>query len=230
MFGPMPLSPVSPSRRAVTLLAAAAVHVLVIAGAARLTVAAPAPATALSPDTAIIYVDRDIPRESEREGGTEVDLPGPLPSPRDAPGVPVLPVELGLADLPHPAIPDARRFAVGTGSGLSDLVGSGGSPGAVPGSADVDEPPALFEPGRADYPPGLEAAGVSGSVRVRFVVDSTGRVRDGSVEVLSATHPVFADAARRAVADSRFRPGRHRGRKVPVLVEQVVSFRASDAD
>lgn len=230
MFGPMPLSPVNPSRRAVTLLAAAAVHVLVIASVARLTEAAPAPSTVVSPDTAIIYVDADRPPESGGGGGIAADVPQPSPSDVEVSGVPALTLELGLADLPSLASPDARRFAVGTRSGLSDWVGSGTVPGAVPGAMDVDEPPALIRPGRSDYPPALEAAGVSGSVRVRFVVDSTGRVRDGSVEVLSATHPVFAEAARRAVADGHFRPGRHRGRKVPVLVEQVVSFRASDTD
>jgi protein TonB len=225
MFGPMPLSQVSLPRRAVTLLAAAAVHLLVIAGAARLTVAAPAPVTVLSPDTAIIYVDSDIPGEGEQEGGTGADLPGLLPSLVDAPDAPALPVESGLVDFPRPGLPDPRRFAAGTGSAVSDRTGS-----AIPGAVDVDEPPALVRPGQADYPPALEAAGVSGSVRVRFVVDSTGWVRDGSVEVLSATHPVFADAARRAVAGSRFRPGRHGGRAVAVLVEQVVSFRSGDPD
>lgn len=230
MFGPMPQSPEHPARRAVTLLAAVAVHVLVMAGAARLTVAAPAPATALSPDTTAIYVDTDHPRESEAGGGGTMGLPGPPPFPVEVPDLCALPTNHRIAGLPSLPIADARRFAVGTGSGLSDWAGPSTVTGVVPAAAEVDEPPALIRPGRAEYPPALEAAGVNGAVRIRFVVDSTGLVRDGSVEVLSATHPGFEDAARRAVAQGRFRPGRHRGRAVAVLVEQLVSFRAGDSD
>ncbi len=230
MFGPMPLSSVDPSRRAVTLLAAVAVHALVITGAARLTVAAPAPATALSPDTAVIYVDTDQSPASEAEGGATTDLPGKPPSPVELTDLPALPADPSPANLPSLPLADARRFAVGTGTWLSGRAESSTGTGAVPGAVEVDEPPALVQSGQAEYPPALEAAGVNGAVRVRFVVDSTGLVRDGSVEVLSATHPAFAGPARGAVANSRFRPGRHRGRAVPVLVEQVVSFRLGDSD
>jgi TonB family protein len=228
MFGPMPLSPVDPARRAVTLLAAAAVHVLLMAGAARLTMAAPVPATA--PDTTVIYVATDQPPASEAGGGGTTDRPGPPPFPVGLPDLPALPADASLAGVPSLPIVDARRFALGTGSGPSDWSSSSTATGAVPGTMEVDEPPALVRSGRADYPTALEAAGVGGTVRLRFVVDTTGLVRDGSVEILSATHPSFADAARRAVADSRFRPGRHRWRPVAVLVEQVVSFRAGDLE
>lgn len=82
------------------------------------------------------------------------------------------------------------------------------------------------EPARVDtaklqspaYPDSLFAFGVNGEAVLEFVVDTTGEVRENSVGVVSATHPAFGEAARRALLASRFVPARLRGRKVPQLV------------
>lgn len=56
----------------------------------------------------------------------------------------------------------------------------------------------------AEYPAEMIRAGVVGFVRLSCAVESDGRVRD--VEVLEATSPGFAPAAKAAVAAWRFQP------------------------
>ena len=90
----------------------------------------------------------------------------------------------------------------------------------------VEQPP---RPNPRNIPPRyadmLLQAGVSGTVRVRFVVDTTGHVRsDPRMEVLAATHDMFAFAVQEAVRRWSFEPGRRAGRPVAVQFEQVFEF------
>jgi TonB family protein len=78
---------------------------------------------------------------------------------------------------------------------------------------------------KPEYPPSLAAAYVEGTLQVRFVVDSTGRVRDKSVEFPRRAHPLFVDAVRRALLRSRYLPAEVDGRRVPQLVSQEFVFR-----
>jgi protein TonB len=75
------------------------------------------------------------------------------------------------------------------------------------------------------YPPSLEQAGIEGQVAMRFVVDASGRVESGSIEVISSPRPEFAEAVRRAILATRYRPAEAGGRKVRQLVEQMFAFR-----
>lgn len=78
--------------------------------------------------------------------------------------------------------------------------------------------------GVPSYPEALRAAGVSGEVRLQFVVDTTGRANLGSVKVQSATNDLFAASARAAVPRMRFYPAEIGGRKVKQLVELPLTF------
>lgn len=55
---------------------------------------------------------------------------------------------------------------------------------------------------QAAYPPLLRDAGVTGTAVLRFRVDSRGV--PGEAEVVRASHPAFADAAKRALREARF--------------------------
>ena len=79
------------------------------------------------------------------------------------------------------------------------------------------------------YPDSLYGAGVEGGVIVEFVVDTTGRVEEKTVGVVSASHPRFADAVLRAVPRSRFRPARRAGQPVRQLVQQPFRFRIEES-
>ena len=58
----------------------------------------------------------------------------------------------------------------------------------------------------------------------RFVVDSAGRVAPGSLEIVRATHELFADAVRVALERTRFVPAERAGRPVAQLVEERFGF------
>lgn len=77
------------------------------------------------------------------------------------------------------------------------------------------------------FPTALRAAGIEGSARFRFVVDTLGRVELATVERLSATRDAFAMAVREALPRMRFRAARAGGRPVRQLVELPFDFRVS---
>jgi protein TonB len=84
---------------------------------------------------------------------------------------------------------------------------------------------ALPGTGQPRYPSMLQSAGLEGDVRTQFIVDTLGRVEQGSVHVLESTHEMFTTAVRDALARARFRPAEVGGRKVRQLVEQTFTFR-----
>ncbi|HEU4456463.1 MAG TPA: energy transducer TonB [Longimicrobium sp.] len=100
--------------------------------------------------------------------------------------------------------------------------------------AAVDELPSLVD--RAEvarvldalYPQTLKASGVSGTVKVRFVVDGRGRALAPRVAEASA-HAELDSAALRAVDAMRFVPARKGGEPQPVWVELPVTFESAPA-
>lgn len=75
------------------------------------------------------------------------------------------------------------------------------------------------------YPQLLRDAGVEGATLVRFVVDTFGRVEQGTVKVVESTHPAFALAVQAVLPQMRFSPARVGERKVRQLVEFPLQFR-----
>lgn len=75
------------------------------------------------------------------------------------------------------------------------------------------------------YPKDMEAKGINGLVRVRFVVDSTGRIDPATVTVLGATNESFARAVRVALPDMRFRPAMMGAKAVRQLSEEDFAFK-----
>lgn len=64
-------------------------------------------------------------------------------------------------------------------------------------------------------------------VRVRYVLDTTGRPLMNTFTVVAATHPVFAAAVRNGLPGLRLAPGRRRGVPVSVEIEERVEFVAA---
>lgn len=75
------------------------------------------------------------------------------------------------------------------------------------------------------YPQLLRDAGVEGATLVRFVVDTLGRVEQGTVKVVESTHPAFALAVQAVLPQMRFSPARVGEKKVRQLVEFPLQFR-----
>ena len=70
------------------------------------------------------------------------------------------------------------------------------------------------------------AAHTRGNVIAEFVVNAEGRVEPGTLGIISSTHPLFADAVRRAVAVAIFTPALRAGKPVRQLVHQPFEFTA----
>jgi TonB family protein len=74
------------------------------------------------------------------------------------------------------------------------------------------------------YPPSLFAAHTRGTVLAEFVVDKEGHVEKETFGIVSATHPLFADAVKTAVLAATFKPAVKQGRAVRQLVHQPFEF------
>ncbi|HYV95966.1 MAG TPA: TonB family protein [Gemmatimonadaceae bacterium] len=88
------------------------------------------------------------------------------------------------------------------------------------------EKPALqiAGPGTPEYPEILRASGIEGETDVSFVVDTTGRADESTLRILKSTHPLFADAVKRALPRMRFMPAEVQGRNVRQLVQLPFIF------
>jgi TonB family protein len=100
---------------------------------------------------------------------------------------------------------------------------AGGTP-----SADTSLPSVLTMPVRTrtvspDYPRVARAAELQGDVVLRATIGIDGKVSD--VEVVQAVHPVLDEAARKAVLQYEYTPGRRNGTAEAVVIRIAVSFR-----
>jgi len=92
----------------------------------------------------------------------------------------------------------------------------------------VDQPPrivggmdALQE--RAILPPEARQKGLEGRVFVQFVVTTEGRAVD--LKVITGESEILREAAKRAIRETEFVPGRHEGKLVNVVMSVPVTFR-----
>lgn len=195
----------------------------VLAAAAAIRAAAPAPASGDTPiAAALVTWPGPAPRSSVRPSHADPVLQAPSLAPLT-----------GIPGVAPPAI-----------EGLSPVPRTGGSPSGVelpgavsggpvwPGDPDapwnvdlVDERPALLAGPEPGYPEALRRAGIEGRVVVEAVLDTLGRPEPRSVAVVASTQREFAAAARAYLLGARFRPARVHGRPVRVLVSVPIDFR-----
>ena len=88
----------------------------------------------------------------------------------------------------------------------------------------MDDPVAPIQHPEAAFPARLQQAGVSGSVDVQYVVDTTGSRRHEYWKVLKSTNKAFEEPAREAISKGVFKPARIKGAAVRQLVQQRISF------
>jgi TonB family protein len=89
---------------------------------------------------------------------------------------------------------------------------------------EVDELPEIRGRLRPNYPERLRRAGITGEVKLEYVIAYTGRVDTGSVRVIATTDPAFAMSSIAAVLGTSFKPALRAGRPVAVLVRQTIRF------
>ena len=145
------------------------------------------------------------------------------PPPIDIPNV-IPPIDLSRAPTN-----EADFTGIGTPGGRHDgVLGAPPSPIVDPardyGMHEVEKPVVPSNVVAPSYPAMLRGRGTEGRVVVRFVVDTTGRVEPGSIEVVESAHDLFTASVRRALEGARFVPAEHGGRKVRQLVQQPFVF------
>jgi TonB family protein len=226
MLGTLLESGPRPARRFWESVLSIAVHATVIGLAVMATVreATPRPPEPMAEIGGYAALQDQDERTTGARRGKVGTSPTTLPDPAPGPAID------GLA---LPSLDDV------TGSPIPSLEGELSAPFPSQGGetelAAGDDALALAEVERAvvalatnrppDYPPELRLAGIEGTVRARFVVDTLGSVERGSLTILASDHARFTDAVRRAAAEMRFRPAEARGRKVRMLVEMPFVFR-----
>ena len=147
-----------------------------------------------------------------------VDIPS-IPVPSDLPVIDAGPV-VRAADW-HVA--SCLECAPGVGGGNATR-GLGSPDGVYTGETVEWAARPLRDNPAPVYPAALRSAQVEGVVDARFIVDTLGRAEPASIVIRHATHPLFAEAVRRALLNSRYEPAVADNRKVRQLVEQRFTF------
>lgn len=230
MFTRLPESNAKRQRRTGGFVVSTVLHLVVIALAVRATglTAAPSP----KPVATVIYVaPKPAPTPPTatpitRQNATSTDLPA-IPAPPELPSV--IPADISTT-IPEPGAMRGLLEGAFDGPSVSLARQPGGSPNVSDGAAlpeSLVEKAVVAIPGTATprYPSMLQSAGVEGDVRAQFVVDTLGRVEQGSFKALDTTHDLFAAAVREALGRARFKPAEAGGHRVRQLVEQTFTFR-----
>jgi protein TonB len=113
----------------------------------------------------------------------------------------------------------------GEGAGGSKGGLGSGSSGKAYDENTVDRAVTPIRQAPPRYPESLKSVGVEGVVAMRFIVGADGRVEPGSIDVISTPHKLFAEAVRKSLLESRYRPAEAAGHAVRQVVEQTFSFK-----
>lgn len=215
----------APARRPARWTAASTmIHAAIVTAAVALTMRADVipvepPAAPVNP----VYLPEPAP-PANRVHGDGGASPPTMPRPDvviDLPAVPTIDPSIPFS---RHTLPAGDVFARQPGIGpAGPATGRPGTGVHAAGAVDRMVVPSPENPAPG-YPRALRSAALEGAVVVVFVVDSSGRVEDGSVRVLEATHPQFADAVRRWLPRTRYVPAEIRGTRVRQLVQQRVEF------
>jgi len=231
VFTRLPESNARRQRRTGGFVVSTVVHLALIALAVQATrlTAAPRPKPDIVPHV-VIFDDPDPPRPAPPQ--PHVDR---FRSNASGPAIPAPPtISLAISDSIPDTLPDPgsmtdvleHLFDKSRGRVAGPPTGTPNVGGEAPLTASVVEKQVAALPGSATprYPSMLQSAGVDGSVRAQFVVDTLGRVEQGSFRALESTHDLFTASVREALARARFTPAEAGGRKVRQLVEQTFTF------
>lgn len=113
-----------------------------------------------------------------------------------------------------------------TGVGVEGGVANGIVPSAdaVLSVDVVQEKPERLAGPQPVYPPLLQQAGIEGTVIVRAIIDTMGRVEPNSLKIMRTANPGFNQSAKQTVLKSLFRPARVYGKAVRVLIELPITY------
>jgi len=84
--------------------------------------------------------------------------------------------------------------------------------------------PKPIRQGEPKYPRHLKQAGISGTVRIEFMIDAKGRVPRDYIKVLAASDSAFIEPTIDAIEKWRFEPGRINDQPVAVMARITIPF------
>ena len=90
----------------------------------------------------------------------------------------------------------------------------------------IDEPPLLISHPPIRYAPEMQALRIGGTVIVKAILDTTGRVLPATMKVVESPNPIFNAESRRVVLAALYRPARIHGRPARVTIRQTITFAA----
>ena len=206
------------------------------------TLSTPSRPSGPASDHTLIFLPQVAAQPADRPATTPVKPrpPAENPPPRGFQSVAVptmIPTEIPPVNLAEQPLDPATFTGIGVEGGVADgVVGGTGEvdlSAAGPADAiyDAATADARYTPARilrqipAQYPPALRQARIEGSVVIRFVVDTLGRVEPASIEVLESSRPTFDQPAIQAILATRFVAARFADRGVRQLTNQRISFR-----
>jgi TonB family protein len=224
MLNTLLASKVEPARQARSAAAAVMVHLVIIVVAIRGTATSAVPPKAMVRDTIPLEITRSV--EPQRERNTRPAPPGDQSIPAAPPRLDLSPPALNF-EPPRFSRPPLDMSALARTSHVATVAESANASRRGPAAftvTDVDELPRLQGDLNPQYPEVLQRTGVSGTVRLEYVISPGGRVDANSIRVVESTHPAFSAAAIKAVRDARFTPAHRRGQPVAVLVRQTIRF------
>jgi len=229
----------APQRRRGSTAVSVAAHTLIIGGAIAATASAKPGGGETRPTSVdtVIYVSphRQPPRPATpATSGASGQVRAPTP-----PRLPEWTINLDPAGATRPQVDvDVARFFGADSIPAGKIVGPGGDQGGgglggegrgdVATVATVERPAAMITPPRPRYPDQLRAAGVTGRVVVRLVVDTAGRVEPGSIVIRESSHELFTQSVRAVLASLRFTPAEVGRRRVRMLVDLPFEFRLNE--
>jgi TonB family protein len=159
------------------------------------------------------------------KGFQTVMAPGSLPT--SIPAVDLVQRPFDPRDFTGRGVEGGVAYGVvgGTGEVDPDLAATDGDVVYAATLEDVQfEPARLISEPLPKYPPVLQQAGISGLVKVKFIVDTTGRVEPPSIRILESSHEGFEQSARETVAQAVFHPARLNRRPVRQWAQQPIRF------
>ena len=232
MFGELLESRARRPRNRAGVIASIAGHVAMMALA---VIATRTQLTARVPDERIVPLPvlHPAPQPSAPSPAKTTARPAPTPSapPLGPVIVPPISVPEGITpvdpvDIPIP-MPGEWEWTPRSSAAGGDRASAspGGAEDGIPFASGVDKPAMALAGNPAPrYPEILRRNGVRGEVTVEVVVDTTGRARVSTLRIVSADHPLMADAVRDAIVRARFLPAEVSGRKVQMWVRQSFVF------
>lgn len=168
-----------------------------------------------------IEPDEPDPVDTDAQQLTPIDIPPPMQI-----DTPSITTDTSFVQRLEPPPPDNMALNKGAINIRQNEGSWRAGIGQIFDISKLDQIPVVVIQGHPQYPFEMRQAGISGTVRVDFIVDTNGNVRD--VFAIASSQSEFEAAAVQAVSKWRFRPGRKNGHPVNTHMQVPIQFSSGE--